>query len=332
MLSRAVVLKIASWKFVERAIRHSKLFRRVVKRFIAGETLDEAIAVAEFMAQKGYLASLDYLGEAVTSEKEAVRAKDTYIQMFDRLAMSPCFRSPTPPQPGHQVHPSPFQFGERTLPVESANVSIKLTQCGLALSDELAEKHYREVAEVARSYGSFLTIDMEDSPFTERTIRLVEKMRDGNPCTGTVLQSYLHRTPEDIEWSIEKNVRLRLVKGAYLEPPSVAIQKMKDIDEAFVAEGKRLLDADAFPAFGTHNERLLDRLAAYAKEKGIPKDRFEIQMLYGIRRDLQEKYLNEGYIVRVYYPFGDGWYPYFSRRIAERPANAFFIFKTLFKG
>lgn len=331
MLSRAVVLKIASWKFVERLVRQSRLFKKVVKRFIAGDTLDEAMAAAEDLCSRGYFVTLDLLGEAVTSAEEAAKAKDTYIGMFDRIAASRCLKSPVATSNGRTRHPSPFDFGSRELPVETANVSIKLTQCGLGLDNELAEKHYREVAQVAQEYGSFLRIDMEDSSFTQQTIDLVERVHNEIERTGTVLQSYLHRTTEDVEWVIRNKMRVRLVKGAYLEPPQVAIQKMPEIDAALLAQGKRLLDAGNYPAMGTHNEGLLSQLAAYGAEMGIPKDRWEIQMIYGIRRDLQEKYLAEGYNVRIYIPFGDSWYPYFSRRLAERPANMFFIFKALLR-
>lgn len=332
MLSRAVVLKVASWRWVERIVKRSRIFKRVVNRFIAGDTLEEALAAAEGLAERGYFVTLDYLGEAVSSAGEAIQAKDTYIRMFERVSASPCFRTPFAVCKEKSVHPKPFEFGGRTLPVESANVSIKLTQCGLGLDDALAEQHYREVAAVAQAYGSFLRIDMEDSPYTERTIRMVERVHLDFDQTGTVLQTYLLRTPRDVDWVIERDMRVRLVKGAYLEPADIALQRMPDIDDAYLKLGKKLLDKGRFPAFGTHNERLLNELARYAEAKGIDKDRFEFQMIYGIRRDLQERFLREGYNVRIYMPFGDSWYPYFSRRLAERPANMFFILKALFKG
>ncbi len=332
MLSRAIVLKTASWPPIERLVRKSFLFRKLVKRFVAGETLEEAIAACEVLAERGFFVSLDYLGENVKTESEAAAAKDMYIRMFERMAKSRCFKSPFAPADGYEVCREPFPFCGRELPVESANVSIKLTQCGLAFDDALAERHYRDVARVSSEYGSFLRIDMEDSPYTERTIRMVERVREDFERTGTVLQAYLHRTPEDVEQMIRLGARVRLVKGAYLEPPTVAIQKMREINEAYVRLGERLLDSGHYPAIATHNERLLDRLIGYAEQKGIPKDKFEVQMIYGVRRDLQVKLLERGYFVRVYVPFGESWYPYFARRIAERPANALFILRSLFKG
>lgn len=332
MLSRAIVLKTASWRPIEILVKKSFLFRKLVKRFIAGDTLEEAISACEALGQRGFFVSLDLLGENVKSEEGTAKARDTYIQMYERLASSPCFKSPIPPSGGRSACPNPYRFGDRTLPSETANVSIKLTQCGLAFSDELAEKHFREVAQVACEYGSFLRVDMEDSPYTERTLRTVERVYGDFPNSGTVLQAYLHRTPEDVERVIRLGMRVRLVKGAYLEPKEVAIQKSREINEEYLKLAKRLLEAGKYPAIATHNEGLLNQIKANAADNGIAKDKFEFQMIYGVRRDLQDALVKDGYNVRIYVPFGDSWYPYFSRRIAERPANALFILKSLFKG
>ncbi|MEQ1934201.1 MAG: proline dehydrogenase family protein, partial [Fimbriimonadaceae bacterium] len=261
-----------------------------MKRFIAGDTLTEALPIAEGLARAGYWTSLDYLGENTHSEEEANAAKAAYIEMLERISQSPC--------------------ADRT------NISIKLTQCGLDLGDEFGEANFREVLAVADKLGNFVRVDMEASDYTERTVRILERVWQDHKNTGTVLQSYLKRTPEDVQLMIDLQMRTRLVKGAYLEPESVAIQEKTKVDEAYVVLGKRLLSEANYPAFATHDPVIIVALCDFAKENQIEKSRFEFQMLYGIRRDLQESLLKEGYNVRVYIPFGDKWYPYFTRRLA----------------
>ena len=278
----------------------------MVNRFIAGDTTEEAIKVAEELAAKGFWTSLDYLGENTKSEEEALAAKATYIDMLQKIAASPC--------------------GPRT------NISIKLTQCGLDQGEEFAQKNFEEVLEVAKGFDNFVRIDMEASEYTERTMQMMERVWRKYKNTGTVLQSYLYRTPEDVEKIIAWQMRCRLVKGAYLEEESVAFPEKSKVDEAYVTLGKRMMDAAYYPAFATHDEKIINALNAYANEKGIGRERFEYQMLFGIRRDLQDSLLAAGYNVRVYIPFGDSWYPYFTRRLAERPANMLFIAKSLFRG
>jgi proline dehydrogenase len=305
-LARALILKTAAWRPVEKLVRKSFLFRPMVKRFIAGDTTEEAIKVAEELAAKGFWTSLDYLGDNAKSEEEALAAKATYIDMLKKIAASPC--------------------GPRT------NISIKLTQCGLDQGEEFAQKNFEEVLEVAKGFDNFVRIDMEASEYTERTMQMMERVWQKYKNTGTVLQSYLYRTPEDVEKIIAWQMRCRLVKGAYLEEESVAYPEKSKVDEAYVTLGKRMMDAAFYPAFATHDEKIINALNAFANEKGIGRERFEYQMLFGIRRDLQDSLLAAGYNVRVYIPFGDSWYPYFTRRLAERPANMLFIAKSLFKG
>jgi proline dehydrogenase len=216
--------------------------------------------------------------------------------------------------------------------IEPLNISIKLTQCGLDQGFEFAEKNYREVLEVAKRNNNFVRIDMESSDYTQRTLDMIERVRIDYPNTGTVLQSYLYRNDADVETIIQWQARVRLVKGAYLEPATVAYQAKKDVDEAYVRQAKRLLDAANYPAIATQDEKIITELNRYVAEKGIPKERFEYQMLYGIRRDLQDKLVADGYNVRIYVPFGDSWYPYFTRRLAERPANMLFIMRAMLKG
>lgn len=293
-------------KPVERLVRKSVLFRGLVRRFIAGDTLDQALVVAEDLVARGFHTSLDYLGENTKTQEEALAAKATYIQMLHRIAASPC--------------------APRT------NISIKLTQCGFDLGDDFAEANFREVLREAEQLGNFVRVDMEGSEYTERTIQMMGRVWEDHKNTGTVLQTYLYRTPDDVELMVRLGMRTRLVKGAYLEPATVAHPEKSKVDDAYVTLGKRMLEAANYPAFATQDEKIISALTVHAQEKGISPDRFEFQMLYGIRRDLQDRLKDQGYNVRVYIPFGDMWYPYFTRRLAERPANALFIAKSLFKG
>jgi proline dehydrogenase len=310
MLSRTLILKTSAWKPVEKLVRKSFLFRPLVKRFIAGDTLEEAMAASQALLDKGFTVTLDNLGENTSTEAEALAAKATYIRMLDRI--------------GDQAAAPSV--------AESCNISIKLTQCGLDVGTEYAEKNYRDVLAVAKQHGNFVRVDMEASAYTDRTIEIIERVLKDFDNTGTVLQSYLTRTDDDVQTMIDLKARVRLVKGAYLEPPSVAYQDKKQVDEAYVRQAKKLLSEARYPAIATHDEKIINALNAYVAEQNIDKSGFEYQMLYGIRRDLQDRLKAEGFKVRVYVPFGDSWYPYFTRRLAERPANAFFILRSLFKG
>ncbi|HZH97640.1 MAG TPA: proline dehydrogenase family protein [Fimbriimonadaceae bacterium] len=306
MLARSLILKTSALRPVERMVKKSFLFRGVVERFIAGDTLEEALKVSEDLASKGFLVSLDYLGENTKSKDEALAAKATYIEMLSQIAKSPC--------------------------ASVTNISIKLTQCGLDQGDQFAEENFREVLKAAEAVNNFVRVDMESSEYTERTVQMLTRVWQDHKNTGTVLQTYLYRTPKDVETMIELGMRTRLVKGAYLEPASVAHPEKAKVDEAYIILGKRMMDDAFYPAFATHDEKIIDQLNRYAAEKSIDKSKFEYQMLYGIRRDIQDRLKADGYNVRVYVPFGDSWYPYFTRRLAERPANSLFILKSMFKG
>jgi proline dehydrogenase len=325
MLARSFILKTSALRPVESMVRRSFLFKPLVKRFIAGDTLEEALAASEELVAKGFFVSLDYLGENTKSEAEALEAKATYTRMLEQIAASKCSVPP-------KAVPLRSADGTTSSTLEATNISIKLTQCGLDQGDAFAEQNYREVLAVAQRLGTFVRVDMESSVYTERTIAIIERALPDFPNTGTVLQSYLYRTPEDVELMIRLRARVRLVKGAYLEPPTVAHKEKEKVDQAYVEQAKRLLSAGRYPAIATHDERIVDQLNAFVAEQKIPKETFEYQMLFGIRRDLQDRLLKEGYNVRVYVPFGDAWYPYFTRRLAERPANTLFIVKSLFKG
>jgi len=305
-IGRSLILKTAAFPPVQSMVRRSFLFRPVVHRFIAGDGLEEALGHSEDLARRGLCASMDNLGENVASLDEAVRAKGVYIEMLDRIAQS--------------------EFRDKI------NISIKLTQCGLDLGDDLGEKHFRDVLAAAQRTGNTVTVDMEGSDYTERTIAMMERVFPDYPNTGTVLQSYLFRSLDDTRRLIRLGCTIRVVKGAYLEPASIAYPSKADVDTNYLAMAELLLREGKDPAIATHDERLIKAVKDFVAREGIGKDRFEFQMLYGIRRDLQEKLHQEGYRVRVYVPYGESWYPYFTRRLAERPANALFILKSLFRG
>lgn len=305
LLGRSLILKVAAWRPVERMVRRSFLFRPLVQRFIAGDTLEEAMAAAEELCRAGLFVSLDYLGENTRTEEESRQAVAKYRDMLTRIAQS--------------------EFAS------SINISIKLTQCGLDQGEEFAEKNYREVLALAAEKNIFVRVDMESSDYTERTVSMMERVFPDFPLTGTVLQSYLHRAMDDTERMIRLGARVRVVKGAYLEPPSVAIAAKKEVDANYLTMAKALIERGNYPAIATHDEAIIAELKQFAEAQDIAKDRFEFQMLYGIRRDLQKRLHDEGFPVRVYIPYGDQWYPYFTRRLAERPANGLFILKSLFK-
>lgn len=301
-LTRAIILKTAALGPVERLVRRSFLFRPVVKRFIAGDTLEEALSQTEGLCERGFLASLDNLGENTTDEAAARAASEGYCRMLDRIS-------------GSEHRPA-------------INISIKLTQCGLDLGDDFAEKQLREVLTFAAQRENFVRVDMEASAYTERTIAMMERVFPDHSNTGTVLQSYLHRTTDDCHRLIRLGCRVRLVKGAYLEPASIAFQSKAKVDEMYFDQSKVLIQEGNYPAIATHDEKIIRAVCAWANGERIPKERYEFQMLYGIRRDLQDELREAGYNVRVYVPFGDSWYPYFTRRLAERPANVGFIVKA----
>ncbi len=310
-----MVLKAAGLKPVESLVRRSFLFRPLVSRFIAGDELDEAVAAAERILATGLRVSLDFLGENTHSLEEAEAAVSTYIRMLDRIDASPTVADWRRAPKGR----------------EPLNISIKLTQCGLDLGNDVAEANYRRVVRAAAERDNFVRIDMEASEYTQRTLDIVARVHAEWPNTGTVLQSYLRRNDDDVEFLIERGIRTRLVKGAYLEPAEVAFPEKARVDEAYVRQAKRLLEAGNYPAIATQDESIVRELNRFIAERGIDRTTFEYQFLYGIRRDLQSELAKDGYNVRIYTPFGDSWYPYFTRRLAERPANAIFIAKSLFQ-
>jgi proline dehydrogenase len=273
------------------------------RRFIAGESIDEAIVCVQDLPNKGLHLTLDYLGESVSSAEAAMAAAADYVRIIEKIVASGIER----------------------------NLSLKLTQLGLDVDRATAVDNMRRILEPADRHGFFVRIDMENSPYTEATMGIVGILwQQGHRQIGTVIQSYLKRSEADIRHLNALGVRVRLVKGAYQEPKTVAYQKKSEVDAAFVDLMRLLLDEGAYPAIATHDPEMIDATKAYAKQKGYSADRFEFQMLYGIRRDLQAQLVKEGYRVRVYVPFGKQWYPYFMRRLGERPANVAFVLRGIF--
>ena len=302
---RKTLLYLSHQPQIFRFVRNNGLAKKFASRFVAGETIASACdAVAELKA-KGITASLDLLGESVTNEAEARETARQYLELVDEMQ-------------------------RRGLEV---NVSVKLTALGQDINDALCEEITRAILAKAKQYGSFVRLDMEGSPYTQRTIDFFEQRLypDFPDTVGVVLQSALRRTLQDVDWSVSKQCRVRICKGAYLEPATVAFPLKKDVDENYVAAMKRLMESGRYPGLATHDERIIDEAIRFAKEKGIAADRFEFQMLYGVRRDLQERIVKEGWRMRVYVPFGTQWYPYLMRRLAERPANLAFITGNVLK-
>ena len=286
-----------------RLVTETNFSRRLAERFVAGDTLDDAIRVARSLNDAGLSVSLDYLGESVAREEEANSAAEMCLLSLERIA------------------------SDRI----DGNISVKPTQLGLDIDEELCLRNIERILSRARELGDgedeiFVRLDMEASKYTEATIHLVETLWDrGFRNVGTVLQAYLRRTPDDVERMNRLGSRVRLVKGAYREPPEAAYVEKEEVDRMFVEEMKRLLDHGHYPAIATHDEALIAATRHYAFERGIPRESFEFQMLYGIRRDLQQRLREEGYHLRVYLPYGEFWYPYLMRRVAERPGNLWFV-------
>jgi proline dehydrogenase len=296
---RTALLYLSNQPRIFSFVRHNRLAKHLAMRFVAGETADEAMAAVRQLNARGISASLDLLGESVSNENEARNTRDAYIQLLDGIR-------------------------ERQL---DANVSVKLTALGLDLSEDLCVALMHDVLGRARQCGNFVRIDMESSAYVERTLRLFEERLypTYKHHVGIVLQSYLYRTFGDAERANELRCRVRLCKGAYKEPASVAYPDKRQVDENYVRCMHVLMSHGNYPGLATHDRRIINEAKRYAQLHRITPDRFEFQMLYGVRRDLQERLVRDGYRMRVYVPFGTQWYPYLMRRLAERPANVAFI-------
>jgi proline dehydrogenase len=301
-LLKGTLLYLANRRPVQRMVMRHDLLRGLTQRYVAGEELADGIVVAETLNTQGLLVSLDHLGESVTNPAAARRAVAAYLEALEALA-------------SEQVE---------------GNVSLKLTQLGLDLSREMCVAHLRKILQRAGELDSFVRIDMESSAYTQRTLDVHQELwEDGFRNVGIVLQAYLYRTAADVERAIEMGVQVRLCKGAYLEPSRVAFAEKAEVDANYARLMERLLVAGNHPAIATHDERLVNRVLEIARAENIAPDRFDFEMLFGVRRDLQLRLVNGGWRVRVYLPYGQEWYPYLVRRLAERPANLGFFARSL---
>lgn len=300
---RSTLLKLAESPRFAKWVTTNGTTRRMARRFVAGETLDEAIAAARACNGAGMLVSLDYLGENCATISDAQRARDAYLEVFERIQKE-------------QLH---------------ANVSCKLTQLGLDLNADFCQGLVVSIVELAARCDSFLRVDMEGSAYTQRTIDLVTRVRARNPAIGTVVQAYLYRSETDVQNLLACGCRIRLCKGAYKELPDVAFPEKKDVDFNYVRLMKILLPSGFYHGIATHDPRMIAETIRWAATQKITKDDFEFQMLYGVRTDLQRRLVRDGYRVRVYIPYGNDWFPYFMRRLAERPANVGFLLRNFFR-
>jgi proline dehydrogenase len=302
-MMRQFFLFLSGQKGLRRWMETSPVSQKFTRRFVAGETLDLALTVLEHLQRERISATLDHLGENVTSLEEAAASRDSYLEALARIA-------------------------ERNLP---ATVSIKLTQFGLDFSQDACLENVRMLATAAKASGSRVEIDMESSAYTDRTIDIAARISEEFGCTRAVIQAYLMRSASDIDRMNKLGVPVRLCKGAYDEPASVAFATKREVDRNYVTLMKTLLDKGTFPAIATHDETMAGEAFRYVRERKLAPDRFEFQMLYGIRRDLQKRIVDMGYNLRLYVPYGTAWYPYFMRRLAERPANVVFLARNLFR-
>jgi proline dehydrogenase len=302
-LVRRFFLFLSRQKQLRRWMETSPVLRRLSARFVAGETLDEAMAVSRRLNEERITVTLDHLGESVSTLAEAAEARDVYLRTTTAI---------------------------RDAGIQG-NVSLKLTQFGMDLSYDRCFANVEQLVACAAANGQFVRIDMESSEYVDRTLQLVRDLYQKHGNVGVVIQAYLHRSKQDVEDLCARRIRIRLCKGAYLEPDAVAFPEKAKVDGNYIELMKMLLDRGEYPAIATHDEKMIAATKEYAAARNISRDAFEFQMLYGIRRDLQRQLVAEGYRLRLYVPFGRAWYPYYMRRLAERPANVFFILRNLLR-
>jgi len=306
MLSRSALIWLSRQEGLKDFATRFAVFKKLTTRFVAGETIDEAIEYIKEINAEGCSATFDHLNESVGSAAEADSEVSEYLNILSKIDDTGI----------------------------NSNVSIKLTQFGLGIDPELAYKNARRVVEEAQRRGNFVRVDMEDSQVTQVTLDIFKRFRDefGLNDVGIVLQSYLRRTYSDAQELVKLPARIRICKGAYNEPPEVSFPEKKDVDHNYVRVMQLLLSSGTYHGIATHDPKMIDATVDFVNREGIGKDKFEFQMLYGIRRDLQRQLARDGYNMRVYVPYGKHWYPYFMRRLAERPANIWFVMKNMFKG
>ncbi|HSB29804.1 MAG TPA: proline dehydrogenase family protein [Pyrinomonadaceae bacterium] len=306
MISRSALIWLSRQEGLKDFAARFAVFKKLTTRFVAGENIDEAVRFIREINAEGGSATFDHLNESVGSASEAESEVHEYLNILDRIDATGI----------------------------NSNVSIKLTQFGLGLDPELAYRNARRVVEEAHRRGNFVRVDMEDSAVTQKTIDIFKRLRAefGLNDVGIVLQSYLRRTFTDAQELVKLPARIRICKGAYNEPPEVAFPQKNDVDANYIRVMQLLLSSGIYHGIATHDPKMMEATIAFANKEGIGKEKFEFQMLYGIRRDLQRQLARDGYNLRVYVPYGKHWYPYFMRRLAERPANIWFVLKNLLKG
>ncbi|HLG14105.1 MAG TPA: proline dehydrogenase family protein [Blastocatellia bacterium] len=304
MLTRSALLHLSRSDGFKKFLTRFRSFNNVTRRFVAGEGIEDAVEAIRDLNRKGISASFDHLGESITQKAEALAEVSEYLSLFDNIT----------------------RHGLRS------GVSVKLTQLGLDIDSDFCYRNTRAIVQAARDCACFVRIDMEDSSKTDPTLDVFRRLRLEFDNVGIVIQSYLRRSEADVEALLDAGAAIRLCKGAYDEPPSVAFPDKADVDANFVRIMKALLSSGVYHAIATHDEKMIDETKRHARDIGLAAERFEFQMLFGVRRDLQEILVSEGYRMRVYVPYGRYWYPYFMRRLAERPANIWFVLRNMIKG
>jgi len=303
---RALFISLSESRSLRAIAEKSAIGRRISTRFVAGTQVEDVLRATKAINQAGATVSIDNLGENVTNVEEARESAGLYHQLLDDIARLEL----------------------------KANISLKLTHMGLDIDEKLARELVAGLVAKAASLKSFVRVDMEGSPYTQRTLDFVHelhRMPGNGGVVGTVIQSYLHRSEQDVNDLLAQGIRIRLCKGAYKEPPEIAFQKKSEVDANYVKLMKILMKSGIYHGLATHDEAIIKEAKAFATREKIARDSFEFQMLHGIRRDLQQQLVRDGWGMRVYIPFGTEWYPYFMRRLAERPANVFFIVKNFFR-
>jgi proline dehydrogenase len=303
LVLRSLLLFLSGRSWLRHWIENSSIAARLTSRFVAGATLEHALPVCRHLNSENILVTLDHLGESVKSLAEAEGSLDAYLTALEKIA----------------------QLGLQS------TVSIKLTQLGLDISEDACRNNVERLVERAKAIGSRVEVDMESSGYVTRTLDLVSYMHATHGSVRAVIQAYLYRSESDIEDLCAKSIPVRLCKGAYSEPSDVAFPNKADVDRNYLGLMIKLLDDGTYPAIASHDEKIIQRALDYVRERNIAPDRFEFQMLYGIRRDLQRRLVRGGHRLRLYVPYGDAWYPYFMRRLAERPANLLFLARNMFK-
>ncbi|HSW48819.1 MAG TPA: proline dehydrogenase family protein [Bryobacteraceae bacterium] len=300
---RNVLLFLSEQRYLRRWMETSPWAERLTRRFVAGRSLERELDVCRRLNRQGILVTVDHLGEKVSSEEEAAASLEAYLKAVRGIA------------------------AERT----AASVSIKLTQFGMDLSSQLCRRNVETLMREADAAGGFVEFDMEARQYVDRTLEMAARMHGEFGRVRCAVQAYLYRSAEDVEALCRKGIPVRLCKGAYREPPEAAYAAKSRVDESYLRLSEVLLERGAYPALATHDPRMIERAIAFASRKGVPRTGFEFQMLYGIHRDLQARLVGDGYRLRLYVPYGDAWYPYFMRRLAERPANLLFLARNLLR-